>query len=239
MSDISGAAATPGAAAAVAAAATPDPAAAASAVAAATPDPAIVAAAAAADPIAVKAAADKAAADAVAKGTPGNAEGGNADDAPTGAPETYETFSLPEGMEMNNAQLEVFLPIAKDLNLTQEQAQKLVSLDAEQKVAAAQAQQQATDDMLDEWRETTKTDPEIGGANLQQSLAHTNTFLNKFASPALRQLLDDTGVGNNIEVIRLFATAGKAMGEDGVIGHGGVNPAKKSHAELLYPNQPI
>ena len=160
-------------------------------------------------------------------------------DAPTGAPEAYETFTLPEGMEMNNEQLEVFLPIAKDLNLTQEQAQKLVSLDAAQKVAAAQAQQQATDDMLDEWRETTKTDEALGGANLPQSLAHVNTFLNKFGTPALRQLLDDSGVGNHIEAIRLFAAAGKAMGEDGVIGSGPVISAKKSHEQLLYPNQPI
>ena len=172
-------------------------------------------------------------------GTPGKAEDGTADDAPTGAPETYETFSLPDGMEMNTAQLEVFLPLAKDLDLTQEQAQKLVSLDAEQKVAAAQAQQQATDDMLDEWRETTKTDPEIGGANLPQSLAQVNTFLNKFASPALRQLLDDTGVGNNIEVIRLFSAAGKAMGEDGVIGRGGSSSTPKTTAQLLYANQEV
>ena len=172
-------------------------------------------------------------------GTPGKAEDGTADDAPTGAPETYETFSLPDGMEMNTAQLEVFLPIAKDLNLSQEQAQKLVSLDAQQKVAAAQAAQQATDDMLDEWRETTKTDEVLGGANLPQSLAHVNTFLNKFGTPALRQLLDDSGVGNHIEAIRLFAAAGKAMGEDGVIGRGPVNPAKKSHEQLLYPDQKV
>ena len=172
-------------------------------------------------------------------GTPGNAEGGNADDAPTGAPETYETFSLPEGMEMNTAQLEVFLPIAKDLNLTQDQAQKLVSLDAEQKVAAAQAQQQATDDMVDEWRDTTKTDEVLGGANLPQTLARVNTFLNKFASPALRQLLDDTSVGNHIEVIRLFSAAGKAMGEDGVIGRGGVSSPPKTHAQLLFSNQKV
>ncbi len=223
MSDTSGAPAAP------APVATPAPVAAP----VATPDPA----APAVDPNAAPAAPP--AGTPAPDGTPGNAEGGNADNAPTGAPETYETFSLPEGMEMDNAQLEVFLPIAKDLKLTQEQAQKLVSLDAEQKVAAAQAQQQATDDMVDEWRDTTKTDEVLGGANLPQTLAHVNTFLNKFASPALRQLLDDTSVGNHIEVIRLFSAAGKAMGEDGVIGRGGSSSTPKTTAQLLYANQEV
>ncbi len=140
---------------------------------------------------------------------------------------------------MDNAQLEVFLPLAKDLDLTQEQAQKLVSLDAAQKVAAAQAQQQATDDMLDGWRDETKADETLGGANLPQTLAHVNTFLNKFGTPELRQLLDDTGVGNNIQAIRLFAAAGKAMGEDGVVGRGVNSPAQKTTAQLLYENQPV
>ena len=158
---------------------------------------------------------------------------------PIGAPETYETFTLPEGMEMNEAQLATFLPIAKDLNLTQEQAQKLVALDAEQKRAGQQAQEQASSDMIEGWREETRTDPELGGANLQQTLAHTSVFLNKFATPALRQLLDDSGIGNNKEAIRLFAAAGKAMGEDGVIPGGSVNSAKKTQAQLLYPNQEV
>ncbi len=140
---------------------------------------------------------------------------------------------------MNDAELATFLPMAKDLDLTQEQAQKLVALDAQQKIAGQQAREQETADMMDEWRDTTRNDAELGGANLQQTLAHTSTFLNKFASPALRQLLDDSGVGNHIEAIRLFSAAGKAMGEDGVIQGGVVNPTKKTHEQLLYPNQEV
>ena len=229
MSDISGAPAAPVPAL--------NPAAPAPVVAPATPAPA----APVVDPNAPPAAApvvDPAAP--AAPGTPDPGKDGTADDPVTGAPETYETFSLPEGMEMNTAQLEVFLPLAKDLNLTQEQAQKLVSLDAAQKVAAAQAQQQATDDMLDGWRDETKADETLGGANLPQTLAHVNTFLNKFGTPELRQFLDESGAGNRLDVIRLFANAGKAMGEDGVTGRGGlVAPAAKTHAQLLYPNQPV
>ncbi len=162
-----------------------------------------------------------------------------ADPAPVSAPEAYTDFTLPEGVEMNAAALEAFAPMAKDMGLSQEQAQKLVTMDAERQVQANQAFQQEVQDTIDEWRETTKTDATIGGVNLDKSRAHTRVFLNKFASPALLELLDTTGLGNHLEFIRLCDAAGAAMGEDGV-SPGGLNtPAPKTTAQLFYPNQPV
>lgn len=49
-----------------------------------------------------------------------------------GAPEGYESFNMPEGLVIDQAMLDKFLPIARELNLTQLQAQKLVDLYSEQ-----------------------------------------------------------------------------------------------------------
>lgn len=145
---------------------------------------------------------------------------------------------MPEGMVVNETALAAFSPLAKEMNLTQDQAQKLVNIQTEQIAAAEAAQVEQWQTTQDEWRETSKNDPLIGGTNFQATMGHVKTFLNKFANPAMLELLDDTGVGNNVEVIRLFAAAGKAMGE-GNIAPG--NPAppggQLTQAQILYPDQ--
>ncbi len=57
-----------------------------------------------------------------------------------GAPEKYE-FTVGEGVELDTEALKDFEPVARDLNLTNEQAQKLV--DAYPKILAGVQQRQA------------------------------------------------------------------------------------------------
>ena len=186
------------------------------------------------------AAAEKAAADAAAQ-TPEQkaaaekvAEEKAAGDEKAGAPEAYTDFTLPEGMELDTVAMEAAVPIFKELNLTQDQAQKLVALQTAQLTATAEAQQAQWEKTNDDWREEAKGDPEFGKANLQASLGHVKTFLDKFATTEFRQMLDDTGMGNRLEVLRMFATVGKAMGEDTVkTGLANITGKKPAH-ELLY-----
>ena len=154
-----------------------------------------------------------------------------------GAPEAYEDFTLPEGMELDTVAVEAALPVFKELGLTQDQAQKLVDLQAAQLTAAAEAQQVQWDKTNEDWREEAKADPEFGRANLQGSLAHVKTFLDKFATPEFREMLDDTGLGNRLETLRMFATVGKAMGEDSITTGPASITSAKSVAEKMFPNQ--
>ena len=62
------------------------------------------------------------------------------DKKPEGAPEKYE-FTAGEGVELDTEALKDFEPVARDLNLTNEQAQKLV--DAYPKILAGVQQRQA------------------------------------------------------------------------------------------------
>lgn len=149
-----------------------------------------------------------------------------------GAPEQYE-FKAPEGQQFDAAVIDAFSEVAKELNLPQEAAQKVLD-----KVAPVIANRQAEQlqAACTEWADTAKADKEFGGDKLTENLAVAKKGLDTFGTPELRTLLNESGLGNHPEVIRAFYRAGKAISEDRVItgtqGAGAADPAKR-----LFPNQ--
>jgi len=148
-------------------------------------------------------------------------------------PEKYE-FKLPEGTVMDPEGLAAFEPIAKDLGLTQEQAQKLVDLQlalnargAEQ-AKAAQAQ----------WLTDLKADKELGGPNLPTTAKNVTSALARFGSPELNQFLDSSGLGNYPALVKAFNRVGAAMAEDKVLPAGMPPAVRKSTAEIMYDKTP-
>lgn len=151
-------------------------------------------------------------------------------DKPQGAPEKYE-FKLPDGVQMDDTGLAKFSEMAKDLNLTQEAAQTMLD-----KMGSHQAE--AIERVKAEWSEGAKADKEFGGDKLNENLAVAKKALDQFGTPALRTLLNESGLGNHPEIIRAFFRAGKAISEDRfVAGSAGGSPASRDAAKSLYPNQ--
>ena len=62
-----------------------------------------------------------------------NADADKDQDKPEGAPEQYAEFALPEGFQVDTAVMDEFKGLAKELNLPQATAQKLVDLQAKSK----------------------------------------------------------------------------------------------------------
>lgn len=160
------------------------------------------------------------------------AEGeGEKEDTPEGAPEKYE-FKAPEGKEFDAEVLGQFEEIARELNLSQDAAQRILDKMAPTIAARQEAQVKA---ISQQWVEASKSDPEFGGEGLSANLAHAKKAMDTFATDELRKLLNDSHLGNNPEVIRLFVRVGKAIGEDGFVRSGaGVTPARDPRR--LYPN---
>lgn len=152
---------------------------------------------------------------------------------PAGAPEKYE-FKAPEGQELDTAAVEAFEPVARDLNLTNEQAQKLVDLYGVRLSQAAEAQQAAWQTQLDTWVTEVKSDKEIGGKAFDENVNSAKAAINKFGTPELKKALDSTGFGNHPELVRVFARIGKAMAEDTFVSANAAAGGKKSAEELLY-----
>ncbi|HCM9337515.1 TPA: peptidase [Enterobacter kobei] len=148
-----------------------------------------------------------------------------------GAPEKYE-FTAGEGVELDTEVLKDFEPVARELNLTNEQAQKLV--DAYPKILAGvqQRQAEAWQKQTEGWAETVKADKEIGGDKLTANLSAAQRALDQFGTPELKEYLNATGLGNHPDLVKTFVKIGKAMSEDGMVD--GSNQGQRSAAEVLY-----
>jgi hypothetical protein len=150
---------------------------------------------------------------------------------PQGAPETYE-FKAPEGATLDDAVVSQFSEVAKELNLPQDAAQKILD-----KMAPAMAARQAEqiEAIRTDWANTARADKEFGGEKLTENLGVAKKALDQFGTPELRALLNDTGMGNHPEVIRFMYRAGKAISEDGFV-QGGRKSAPTDPAKRLFPN---
>lgn len=187
-----------------------------------------------------------------AAGDKGKADGAGdgkteADKAATGAPEKYEAFKVGEGIALDAPINNAFSEVARELNLPQAQAQKVI----DKMGPAIQAHQlEVLKQQEGRWSEATMKDKEIGGVALEENLGIAKSAMEKFASPALTKVLGNynakdnptgLGLGNHPEVIRMFLQLGKAIGEDNRIVPGdstGLNAVSDaSAASKLYPDQ--
>ena len=160
-----------------------------------------------------------------------------------GAPDKYEFNSKVADApnELDPEVLTAFGEVAKELDLPQEAAQKVLD-----KVAPVmQARQaKAVEDAKTEWANNSKSDQEFGGESLDANLEIAKTSLNKFGTDAFKSLLAESGLGNHPEVIRFMYRAGKAISEDSYVGNSqGANPKGNvpkdfnGIANALYSNQ--
>lgn len=153
------------------------------------------------------------------------------DDKPQGAPEKYE-FQPTEGVEIDPGVVETFADVAKELNLSQEAAQTMLN-----KMAPALATRQ-TEQLRaasEHWANESRNDKEFGGEALGENLAHAKKALDAFATPELRTLLNDSGLGNHPEVVRFMVRVGKANGEDSFVS-GASGRSNTNDPKRLYPN---
>lgn len=158
-------------------------------------------------------------------------EGGPQDQGkkPEGAPENYE-FKAPEGLTLDDHVIDAFSKVAEELSLPPDQAQKV--LDRMAPVIAARQAERLQAARI-EWAEAAKTDKEFGGASLAENLGVAKKALDAFATPELRALLEESGLGNHPEVIRVFYRAGKAISEDRFV-TGQAGKAHQADARRLY-----
>lgn len=150
--------------------------------------------------------------------------------AATGAPEKYE-FKAPEGTEYDPEILEAFTGAARKGGLTQDAAQKMID---EMAPALAARQVDQVKAIHKEWLDSSSSDKEFGGDKLQENLGVARKALDNFGTPELRTMLDETGLGNHPEVIRLLYRAGKAISEEKFVGGSARGTGAANPASVLY-----
>ena len=144
----------------------------------------------------------------------------------TGAPDAYADFELSENQSVSDA----FVEYAKGQNWTQEQAQSALERDATNEKATVEAREaQQTEEMKavkQGWLDEVMADKEIGGDNHKEVMAGAKQVLDQFGSESLNDLLNQTGLGNHPEVIRLFHNIRSTVSEDAFV-DGSNSPRQK------------
>jgi hypothetical protein len=141
---------------------------------------------------------------------------GQADDTgkAQGAPEKYE-FVAPEGQEFDAEFIKAYEATARELDLPQDKAQKIID-----KISPVLQERQIAqlNAIRAEWAESSRTDKEFGGEKIEENLAVAKKALDQFGSPELKDLMNKSGLGNHPEMIRFFYRAGKSISPDTFVG---------------------
>ena len=160
-----------------------------------------------------------------------------------GAPETYTDFTMEEGIAADPELMQQFGKLAKDLNLSQAGAQKLINMQngITKKMAAGygaafEAHQKAqTDARLAAEYQELQTDSEIGGAKLNETLGLAGYAFDALGCGDARDVILSSNLGNNRAIINMLAKVGRVLKEDGFAA-GESGNVTRSDAELLYPD---
>ena len=160
-------------------------------------------------------------------------EAAPAPETPPAEPDVDVQFDLPEGVAFDEQGATEFKAMVKELKLQPDAAKKLADLAA----SRARAQHEAHAALIESWSEAVKTDKEIGGEKLAENLAVAKRAVDTFGSQALKDLLNQTGLGNHPEVVKAFYKAGKAISEDGFVRGAPKAPTTESDlAKSLFPS---
>lgn len=158
----------------------------------------------------------------------GNKDEENKPDKPEGAPEKYEAFKVPEGVSLDETAATEFGALAKELNLTQESAQKLVDY----QVKFQQAQKAKLDAIVK--KEAEDWAAESLKEYKREELADARRGF-KSAPKEVQEMLAACGFDNHKAFIGFFATVGKSLKEDKFETGKGKGGQVKSAASIIYP----
>jgi hypothetical protein len=150
-------------------------------------------------------------------------------------PDEYQDFVAPEEIQLDTELIGEFKAKAKDMGLTQDKAQEVVDLGVKLQQKWQATQMQAIEQARTQWVEQANSDKEFGGEKLTENLSVAKKALDTFGTPELKQLLNDSGLGNHPEIIRAFYRAGKSISEDRFVGGGNGPSGSVDPAKVLFP----
>jgi hypothetical protein len=146
-------------------------------------------------------------------------------------PDAYDFKSIvPEGMTYDEQSAAAFGDVAKKAGLSQEQAAAIASYGMQYMQQGVDAAMKAVQDTQAGWAQEARD--ALGGqfdAVVAKAAAGRDALAEKV--PGLTQMLNETGAGNRVEMIRLMAAVGELIGEDG-----GLRGAQAGAEKSIYPN---
>lgn len=164
---------------------------------------------------------------------PPEAVGAKADADDEAVPEAYGDFTLPEGFDPDTELADEFKAWAKDMEMTQTEAQAAADLGTKMVQRTLAKQQTAWNDTIEGWQQAARNDADYGGDTFDENLSKAKGVLKKFGSEKLKQDLDAYGFANHPELIRVFVNIGNYL-NPGEADTGTPRPEPKSMVERWY-----
>lgn len=150
-------------------------------------------------------------------------------------PEKYD-LKLPDGTQLDASAVEKVAQIAKEQKLSNAQAQALLNAksDAIAEFTTKQ-QEQVKHKSTNDWVNEMKSDPELGGDGFDKNVEMAKRVVQKFGTESFKKTLNESGLGNHPELVRVFSRIGKLMSEDQLVLPGAqVGGNKLSMEEIFY-----
>lgn len=153
-------------------------------------------------------------------------------------PVAYE-FKTADGEVVNDDNTQIVSTLARELKLSNEQAQKLWEMGLGEKGAVAQINQRAILNLNHQWAEEIKQDAQLGGSNLTTTRHNVGKAIS-YADDDLKTFLQQSGLGNFPPLVRYLNRIGKQLGSDMSFVSGKPTDAPKQEDWLskLYNNSP-
>lgn len=149
----------------------------------------------------------------------------------SGAPEKYTDFTLPEGLTINPKVMDGFRALAKESGLSQDAAQKFVDFQAQNVKDEIDGRMAEFEKQITDWRAETE---KLFGHDATVKFGIAAKAVERFGSPQLRTLLNESGLGNHPELVNFFYKVGSKISEDQPVDGKSAGGQGKSTAELMY-----
>lgn len=155
-------------------------------------------------------------------------------------PEKYD-LKLPEGVLIDDALMQEFTTLGKELKWDNPTAQKMADMHLKAIGVFAQKQAEAHEEKLIGWHEELLNDKAFGGAKLDASMAQAKKVMTLAATipgvnfERLKTDLDETGMTTHPDLVRVFNYLGQFIGEDNKFISGqSANTGPVDAATVLY-----
>lgn len=149
------------------------------------------------------------AADQPPAGKPG--KGGEAAPSPKPDVPVEYKWKAPEGRQFHSETIKGYEAIVRDLKVAPDVAQSL--LDRVVPLLEGRQSQQVKE-LRDGWRKGLESDPEIGGSRLEETRQLAAKTIESLGTPELRELIEQTGIGEHKAFAALLRRVGEALSED-------------------------
>ncbi len=143
----------------------------------------------------------------------------------------YAAIVLPENSLLSPQTLAAFKQTATEVNLPAEALSQWLSHEETRLQAAAEQAAQAQQTQLENWARQTQA---TFGPRWQEEVSKAVRAADAFGGPQLRQLLEETGLGNHPVIVRTFHAVAQRICEDVTPGGAPGVTADKTFTQALY-----